>query len=396
MTYLDHAATAPPLPEALEAFAREAARVGNPSSLHAAGRAARASLETSRERVAAALGAEPAEVIFTSGGCEADTLAVVGGFLAAREAYPRRNAVAVSAVEHPAVRDAADALAARHGAARLRVPVTRDGVLDLAALEALVDAEAESLAVVSVMAANNETGVIQPVRDVVRLVRERAGNRVLVHADAVQSVAHQGVDFAGSDLDALSVSGHKLGAPVGIGALLVQRTAPLARVQHGGGQERGVRSGTVPVALAAALAVAVEHAVASHDAESTRLRELRDELETAVLAAVPDVRVNGSGVARLPGFTHLTLRGADVDALLFVLDVAGVQASAGSACEAGVTQPSEVMLAMGDDDRLARSVLRITMGRTTTRDDVAALVAILPAAVERARLVGRTQSARSL
>ncbi|WP_454295566.1 cysteine desulfurase family protein [Salana multivorans] len=392
MTYLDHAATAPPLPEAVEAFAREAARVGNPSSLHAAGRAARASLETSRERIAAALGAEPAEVILTSGGCEADTLALVGGFLAAREADRGRDAVAVSAIEHVAIRDAVDALASRHGARRLVVPVTGDGVLDLDALDAVLDAEAEALAVVSVMAANNETGVLQPITEVVRRVRERAGNRVLVHSDAVQAVAHEPMDFAASDLDALSLSGHKLGAPVGIGALLAQRTTPLARTQHGGGQERGVRSGTVPVALAAALAVAVEHAVTTRDAANARLHTLRTELEAGILASVPEVRINGAGVARLPGFTHLTLPGADIDALLFLLDAAGVQVSSGSACEAGVSQPSEVMLAMGDDERVARSVLRLTLGRTTTHDDVAAVLAVLPDAVARARVVGSRSS----
>ncbi|OJX98238.1 cysteine desulfurase [Salana multivorans] len=389
MTYLDHAATTAPLPEAVEAFAREAGRLGNPSSLHAAGRAARASLETSRERIAAALGAEPTEVVLTSGGCEADTLAVVGGFLAAREADPARDVVALSAIEHPAVRDAADGLASRHGARRRVLPVTGDGVLDLDALAGLLAAEADGLAVVSVMAANNETGVVQPVEDVVRLVREAAGTRVLVHSDAVQALASAPVDFAASDLDALSLSGHKLGAPVGIGALLAQRTTPLARVQHGGGQERGVRSGTVPVALAAALAVAVEHAVASRVAEGARLAALREELEAEVRARIPDVRVSGAAVPRLPGFTHLVLPGADVDALLFLLDAAGVQASAGSACEAGVTQPSEVMLAMGEDERTARSVLRLTLGRTTTRDDVAELLAVLPEAVERARVVGR-------
>lgn len=393
--YLDHAATTPVLPEAIEAFAVEAARVGNPSSLHAAGRAARASLETSRERIAAALGAEPAEVVLTSGGCEADTLAVVGGYLAAHEADPARTRVVVSAVEHAAVREAVATLRARHAAEIVQVGVDRSGVLDLDLLESELAAHGASCAVVSVMWANNETGAVQPIEAVVEAVRRRAGARVLVHSDAVQAVGHLPVDLGAIDLDALSLSGHKLGAPAGIGALLVRRTVPLAPVILGSGQERGVRSGTVPVALAAALAVAVEHAVATREREGERLRALREHLEAGIRAAVPDVRVNGpDGAARLPGFVHLTLPGVDLDALLFQLDAWGVQASAGAACHAGVTQPSEVMLAMGDDERTARSVLRLTLGRTSTERDVERVLAVLPDAVARARAAGAVSRAR--
>ncbi|WP_108717874.1 cysteine desulfurase family protein [Miniimonas sp. S16] len=385
--YLDHAATTTVRPAALAALARAAERVGNPSSLHGAGRAARSTLEDARERIAAALGAQPAEVVLTSGGCEADTLAVVGGYLAARAADPARRRVVTSAVEHAAVRGAGRAVAEVHGGTHVVAPVGPDGVLDVAALEAELAAHARETAVVSVMVANNETGAIQPVEAVVAAVRREAGNAVLVHADAVQAVGHVPVDFGASDLDALSLSGHKLGAPAGIGALLVQRTTPLAPVIHGSGQERGVRSGTVPVALAAALAVAIEEAVAELETEAARLAGLRDELERGVRASVPDVRVNAAD-ARLPGFLHLTLPGADVDALLFALDSWGVQASAGAACHAGVTQPSEVMLAVGDDEWLARSVLRLTLGWTSTATDVERALAVLPRAVERARAAG--------
>lgn len=387
-TYLDHAATAPVLPEAIEAFSEAAARLGNPSSLHGAGRAARAALEDARERIAAALGAEPAEVIFTSGGCESDTLAVMGGYLAARSADPHRTRVVTSAVEHHAVLDAAEAIEERHGGRATRVGVTREGVLDLADLDAAL-ADPDSLAVVSVMWANNETGAIQPIEEVAARVRAAAGTAVLVHSDAVQAVGHLPVDFAASDLDAMSLSGHKLGAPAGIGALLAQRTVPLARTVHGSGQERGVRSGTVPVALAASLAVAVEHAVGEIETESARLTALRSTLEVGILAEVPDVRVNGpDGAGRLPGHVHLTIPGADVDALLFSLDSWGVAASAGAACVAGVTQPSHVLLAMGDDERDARSVLRLTLGRTTTVEDVDRVLRVLPGVVERARAAG--------
>lgn len=385
--YLDHAATAPVLPEAIEEFARQAARLGNPSSLHAAGRAARAALETARERVAAAIGAEPAEVIFTSGGCEANTLAVVGGFRAARAAQAGRIRVVSSAVEHASVREAAADLGAHEGAEVITLGVDRDGVVDLAGLETALAGHGDRTAVVSVMWANNETGTIQPIPEVVAAVRRHGGAGVLVHSDAVQAVGHLPVDFGASDLDALSLSGHKFGAPTGIGALVAQRTAPLAAVVHGSGQERGVRSGTVPVALAAALAVALEHAVADQANEAARVAGLRDDLEAGVRGLLPDVRVNG-GARRLPGHLHLTIPGADVDALLFALDSWGVQASAGAACHAGVTQPSEVMLAMGDDERLARSVLRLTLGRTSTGRDVERVLAVLPDAVARARAAG--------
>ncbi|PWD52206.1 cysteine desulfurase NifS [Serinibacter arcticus] len=400
MTYLDHAATTPVLPSALEAFVREASRLGNPSSLHSDGRRARAVLETSRERIAHALGAESAEVILTAGGCEADTLAVVGAARAARRADPGRTRAVTSAVEHHAVLESVHALADEGGEAVL-VPVGADGVIDLAALEAEIAEHAARTGVVSVMWANNETGAIQPVAEVVELVRRHGGNAVAVHSDAVQAVGHVPVDFGASGLDALSLSGHKLGAPAGIGALLAQRTLPLAPVVLGSGQERGVRSGTVPVALATALAVAVEHAVATLEAERARLVPLRDELAAGVLALVPGARLNGpvgpaagDGGGRLPGHVHLTFPGADVDALLFVLDAAGISASAGAACVAGVTQPSHVLLAAGDDERDARSVLRLTLGSTTTADDVARVLAVLPDAVERARSAGRVAARR--
>lgn len=393
--YLDHAATTPVRPEAIAAFAEAAGQVGNPSSLHSLGRTARARLETARERIAAALGAEPAEVIFTAGGCESDTLAVVGGALAAREADPARRRVLHSAIEHVAVRSAGAALERHHDAEVRAIAVTAAGVLDLADLERELRAHPDHTAVVSVMWANNETGVIQPLEQVVELVRRHGGHRVLVHSDAVQAVGHLPIDFAGSDLDALSLSGHKLGAPAGIGALVAQRTTPLAPVLHGAGQERGVRSGTVPVALAAALAAAVECAVSEQETAAARLCGLRDRLVAGVRVAVPGVRVNGprTGGGGLPGHVHLTIPGADVDALLYALDAAGVQASAGAACHAGVTQPSEVMLAQGDDEATARSVLRLSLGWTSREQDVDRALAVLPDAVALARAAGERTAA---
>ena len=393
--YLDHAATTPVLPEAVEAFTREVTQLGNPSSLHSRGRSARASLETAREQVAAALNAEPAEVIFTSGGCESDSLAVVGSALAARSAQASRPRVLISAVEHPAVLEAAQVLSDRHGFEVTRLPVDSTGVLDLSALEAELTGASEEVALVSVMWANNETGAIQPIAQVVEQARRSGGAAIAVHSDAVQAVGHLPIDFAGSDLDALSLSGHKFGAPIGIGALVAQRTLPLAPTVFGGGQERGIRSGTVPVALAVSLAAALEVSVARLESERLRLTALREELAARILAEIPQARRNGpGGEGVLPGHLHVTIPGVDVDALLFGLDSWGVAASAGSACAAGVTQPSGVLIAMGDSEDLARSVLRLTLGHTSTQADVDRLIAVLPDVVERARAAGAVAARR--
>ncbi|MFD1507476.1 cysteine desulfurase [Georgenia yuyongxinii] len=391
--YLDHAATTAVRPEVAAVYAEELTRLGNPSSLHAAGREARRRLEEAREQLAAALGAEPAEVLFTSGGTEADNLAVKGAFWAGRGADPRRTRLAISAVEHHAVLEAGSWLAAHDGAELDVLGVGDDGVLDVAALERHLAAHGQETALVSVMWANNETGVLQPVERVVALAHA-AG--VPVHSDAVQAVGHVTVRFDASGLDALSLSGHKLGAPVGTGALLARRGLALAPVEHGGGQERGVRSGTLAVAGARALALAVSAAVAEHEAEAVRLRELRGRLVAAALT-VPGVHLTGPADdgARLPGTTHLTVEGADADALLFGLDMAGIDASSGSACQAGVHEASHVLLAMGHTEEQARSAVRFSLGRTTTAADVDAAVAVLAGVVENARRAHATRRAGS-
>ncbi|WP_170297280.1 cysteine desulfurase family protein [Georgenia thermotolerans] len=395
--YLDHAATTAVRPEAAAAYAEELTRVGNPSSLHAAGRDARRRLEEAREQLAAALDAEPAEVIFTSGGTEADNLAVKGAYWARRAATPERVRLAVSAVEHHAVLEAAGWLAAHEGAVLDLLPVGADGVLDVPALQAHLDAHGRATAVVSVMWANNETGAAQPVERVVALAHA-AG--VPVHTDAVQAVGHVPVRFGASGVDALSLSGHKLGAPVGVGALLARRELGLSPVEHGGGQERGVRSGTLAVAGARALAAAVSAAVAEQEAEADRLRGLRDRLVAAALAmpgvtlSGPPITSSGPDEARLPGTAHLTIEGADADALLFGLDMAGIAASSGSACQAGVQEASHVLVAMGCSAEQARSALRFSLGWTSTAADVDAVAAALPGVVEQARRAHATRRPR--
>ncbi|RPF25762.1 cysteine desulfurase family protein [Georgenia muralis] len=390
--YLDHAATTAVRPEVAARYAEELAQLGNPSSLHSAGRDARRRLEEAREQLAAALGAHPGEVVFTSGGTEADNLAVKGAWWARRA---DRDALAVSAVEHHAVLEAAAWLAAHEHAQVDLLPVGPDGVLDLGAAEDVLARRAGRVALVSVMWANNETGVVQPVPGVVQLARRHGA---AVHTDAVQAVGHVPVDFAAGGPDALTLSGHKLGAPVGTGALLARRELALAPVEHGGGQERGVRSGTIAVAGARALALAVELAVAEVADEGRRLRALRDRLATGVLATVPGARLTGpppgSPDPRLPGTVHVTVDGADADALLLGLDLAGVAASSGSACRAGVQEASHVLLAMGRDEDTARSALRLSLGRTSTDADVDAVLAALPSVVDGARRAHEVRTRR--
>lgn len=393
--YLDHAATTPMSAAALAAFVEEAQRTGNASSLHSAGRAARRVVEESREAVAKALGARPSEVIFTGGGTEADNLAIKGIFWGRRAQDKRRTRVLVSAVEHHAVLDPAFWLAGHAGADIVLLPVDGEGRLDLDALRADLAANGEQTALVSVLWANNEVGTVQPIREIVRLAHQHG---VPVHTDAVQAVGQLDVDFAASGVDALTLTGHKLGGPQGVGALLARRDLPIEAVQHGGGQERGVRSGTLDVPAIRAFAVAVEEAVASLPERAKHLRALRDELIRGVRSLVPDAVLRGpdpfvsddadAAPARLPGNAHFTFPGAEGDSLLYLLDSAGVQASTGSACQAGVPQPSHVLLAMGVPEAEARGALRFSLGMTSTADDVAALLDALPAVVARAQAAG--------
>ncbi|WP_129339298.1 cysteine desulfurase family protein [Cellulomonas endophytica] len=385
--YLDHAATTPVLPVARQVLAEQLGRTGNPSSLHASGRAARRVVEESRERLAALLGARPSEVVWTSGGTEADNLAVKGLFWGRRTQDPARRRVLVGATEHHAVLDPAFWLAEHAGAEVVLLPVDADGVLDLDALRRELEAHAATTALVSVMWANNEVGTLAPLAEVVALAHRHG---VPVHSDAVQAVGQVAVDLAASGLDALTVTSHKIGGPGGVGALLARRDAPLVPVLHGGGQERGVRSGTLDAPLVAAFAAAAQEAVTAREASAGRLAALRDDLVARVLAAVPDAVLRGpaDGTRRLPANAHLTFPGCEGDSLLYLLDSAGVEASTGSACQAGVAQPSHVLLALGVDERDARGALRFSLGHTSTAADVDALLAVLPGAVGRARAAG--------
>ena len=384
--YLDHAATTPLSDAALAALTRELARTGNPSSLHGSGRRARRAVEDAREAIASAAGAHPSEVIFTSGGTEADNLAVKGLYWSRVAEDPKRRRILCSAVEHHAVLDTVEWLERHEGAEVTWLPVDSGGVLDVAVLEAELSRDPVTVALVTVMWANNEVGTIQPVARIVELAHA-AG--VPVHSDAVQAFGSVPVHFKESGLDAMSISGHKIGGPVGVGALLLGRAVKLTPVQHGGGQERDVRSGTLDTASIAAFAAAAEAATAALPAEAARIAALRDRLIDGVRDLIPDAVLRGApGDGRLPGNAHFTFPGCEGDSLLFLLDLAGVESSTGSACTAGVPRPSHVLLAMGLDEETARGAQRFSLGHASTEADVDALLKALPEAYARARQAG--------
>jgi len=384
VAYLDHAASTPMLPEAIAAVTAAMVSTGNPSSLHTAGRRARRLVEESRESLAASLGARPSEVVFTGGGTESDNLAVKGIFFARRAADPRRTRILASAVEHHAVLDAIEWLVAHEGAQVTWLEVDQVGRVHP---DVLAQELGEDVALASVMWVNNEVGTVQPVSVLADVAHSRG---IPLHTDAVQAVGQLPLDFAASGADALTVTGHKFGGPLGAGALLLGRDVACTPLQHGGGQERDVRSGTVDVPGVAGLAAAAAIATERQPETAARLTTLRDDLVRRLSEALPDAILNGdAGPGRLPGNAHFSFPGCAGDSLLLLLDARGVEVSTGSACSAGVARPSHVLLAMGADEDRARGSLRFSLGHTSTAADVDALVEALPAVIDRARLVRR-------
>jgi len=377
--YLDYAATTPVRPEVLEAMLPYLTRqtFGNPSSAHRFGRTARAGIEQARRQIAEAIGAEPSQVVFTSGGTEADNLGIVGAALAARERGATMCA-AVSAVEHKAVLAAAHAVC-HMGGREVLLPVDSGGQLQLGALDAAL---ADRPAVVSVMWVNNETGVIQQVGEIAGRCRD-AG--VIFHTDAVQALGKVSVSGDGLSCTLLTISGHKIGAPKGIGALIVRDRKAVEAIIHGGGQQFGIRPGTENVAGAVALGRAAQLAVAEQEFLAERLCRLRDELAARLQAAVPDLVVNAEGSPRAPHLLSVAVPGADSEALLMHLDLAGVAASSGSACSTGAVEPSHVLVAMGVPRELALGTIRFSLGRESTRDDIDRAVEVVPAVVAKVR-----------
>ena len=385
MAYLDHAATTPMLPEAITAVTEQLARTGNASSLHASGRRARRVVEESRETLAQALGARPSEVVLTGGGTEADNLAVKGLFWARRAADPRRVRILAGSVEHHAVLDPVAWLVRHEGAVVDWLPVDAYGRVRLEAVAEALERDPDDVALVTVMWANNEVGTLQPVTEITELAH---AHRVPVHSDAVQAFGQVPLDFAHSGLDAMTVTSHKIGGPLGIGALVLARGVTPEPLLHGGGQERDIRSGTFDAPAAAGFAAAARVVTAERARRAERLTRLRDRLVDGVHKAVPEAVLNGHPSDRLPGNAHFSFPGCEGDALLMLLDAAGVECSTGSACSAGIAQPSHVLLAMGADEAHARSSLRFTLGHTSTDADVDELVAAIRPAVDRARRAG--------
>jgi cysteine desulfurase len=385
MAYLDHAATTPMLPAAMAAVSKELGEVGNPSSLHAAGRRARRVVEESRELIAASLGARPSEVVFTAGGTEADNLAIKGLYWR-RQIDRHRPRILATAVEHHAVLDPVRWLQDHEGADVVWLDVDSVGRVDPQQVRDEIASDPDSVALVTVMWANNEVGTVQPVSECAQVASQYD---VPMHSDAVQAPGQLPVDFTASGVDAMTVSGHKLGGPMGVGALLLGRSAAVTPLIHGGGQERDVRSGTLDTPSIAGFAVAVHESSERRAEHAATVAELRDRLVDGVLAEVPDALLNGDPrrdpAHRLPGNAHISFPGCEGDSLLMLLDARGVHCSTGSACSAGVAEPSHVLLAMGATPAQARSSLRFSLGHTSTRADVDELLAAIGPVVERAR-----------
>ncbi len=376
--YLDHAATTPMFDIAIDAMNTSLRKLGNPSSLHTEGRSTRKDVEDAREKIAKGVGCLSSEVIFTGSGTEANNAAIKGLFW-----HSDKKVILISSIEHHAVLDPAHWLVEHEGAELIEIPVDADGVINLAFLKKTVAERASEIALISVMHSNNETGVIQPIAEVVKI----AGD-IPVHCDAVQSFTKVALSFKDLGLFAMTVSGHKVGGPLGIGALILRRAVEIPALLHGGGQERDIRSGTLNAPSIVALAAAVEAKL--YDA--SKVAELRDSFEVGVLASRPDAVINGKSAPRLPGISNITFPGTQSDSLLLLMDSQKVSCSTGAACTAGVHRPSHVLMAMGLTDVLSQSSLRFSFGTTNTASDVAYALSVLPDVIERglaANAVGR-------
>ena len=369
--YLDHAATTPMADAAIAAMTSSLSKIGNPSSLHTQGRATRKDIEDAREVIAKSAGCLPSEIIFTGSGTEADNAAIKGLFWKSG-----KKLIVISAVEHHAVLDPARWLVEHEGAELIEIPVTADGVVDLGFLKKLIAERGSEIALISVMHSNNETGVIQPVADVVKL----AGD-IPVHTDAVQSFTKVPLSYKELGVTSMALSAHKVGGPLGIGVLVLRRAYEIPALLHGGGQEREIRSGTLNAPSIVAFAAAVEKS--TYDA--AQVAALRDRFETGVIAAVPDAYINGVTSPRLPGISNITFPGTQSDSLLLLMDSEKVSCSTGAACSAGVHRPSHVLLAMGHTEITAQSSLRFSAGATTTQSDIDFALSVLPTVINRGR-----------
>lgn len=370
------------LPEAVAAMTAELVKVGNPSSLHGSGRKARRVVEEARETIAAALCAKPMDVVFTSGGTEANNLAIKGLFWARKKENQKFKRVLISAIEHHAVLDPVLWLSEHENAQVEILQVCENGILDPQTLRESIAKNPEDVALISVMWANNEVGTIQPIEELSKIANDF---KIPFHSDAVQAMAYLPIDLSKVNVTALTITGHKVGGPQGVGALIVKSDVELEPISHGGGQERDVRSGTLDAPAISGFASAVSVLVSQRERRSLRIKGLRDEAIKRIKEVVPEAVVNGDLENRLPGNVHISFPGCEGDALLMLLDAHGVECSTGSACSAGIPQPSHVLLAMGRDERNAKSSLRFSLGHSSTIDDIDELITALPPVVERAK-----------
>ena len=372
--YLDHAATTPIAPIALSVMTAQLEQLGNPSSLHTHGRATRKTLEDAREVIAKEVGCLASEVIFTASGTEANNIALKGLFWAARE--NGRHVIVISAIEHHAILDPANWLELHEAAEVIQVPVNSDGVIDLVFLQELIELRRDEIALISIMHSNNETGVIQPLAELVKI----AGD-IPIHSDAVQSFKKIPLSFSQLGLYSMSISAHKIGGPLGIGALILRRAVEIPALLHGGGQEREIRSGT----LNAPSIVAFAAAATSNHYVSENVETLRDSFVQGLKSTINDAVINGENSPRLPGIVNVTFPGTQSDTLLLLMDAQGVSCSTGSACSAGVHEASHVLLAMGHSMKTAQSSLRFSFGATSTQHDVDYALSVLPDVISRGR-----------
>ena len=373
--YLDHAATTPMLPAAIDAYARQMAQTGNASSLHAQGRAVRKAVEESRELIAKAAGCDASEIIFTASGTEANNLAIKGFFWS----NPSKKTIVVSAIEHHAVIDPVEWLKEHEGAKVIYAPVDNLGVLDLTALEKIVSEHRDDIAVIAIMHSNNEVGTIQPIADVVKIVGD-----IPVHTDAVQSFGKMVIDFKALGVTSATISAHKLGGPLGVAALILKRGLDITPLLHGGGQERDIRSSTVNAPGIVSFATAVDQALTNLRDNYSKMSSLQFQLREDIMREVPDARINGWAQEILPNILNVTFPGTKNESLLVLLDMAGISASQGSACSAGVQRPSHVLLAMGLSEKEADSTVRFSLGHTSTQEDIDALCGVIADVVKRA------------
>lgn len=363
--YLDHAATTPMIPEALDALTAQIQEFGNASSLHAAGRAVRKKVEEARESIAVTAGCAPSEIIFTGSGTEANNLAIKGFYWKAVREDLLRNVVVVATFEHHATLEPVEWLEDHEGAIVIHIPILSRGLVDLDALAEIIKAEREHIALICVMHSNNEIGTIQPIAEIVALAGE-----IPVHTDAVQSFGKVPFDFAALGATSATISAHKIGGPLGVAALILKRGVDITPVLHGGGQERDIRSGTLNAPSIVAFAAAAKWAATHREENYARVSGMRSLLAKRVIEAVPDARVNGSSLEMLPGILNITFPGTESDSLLLMLDNAGIASSTGSACSAGVQRPSHVLLAMGLEEREVRASLRFSLGTSTTESEI--------------------------